>query len=104
MRISDWSSDVCSSDLLEIVVLAVVARQDAEPGAILVIHHVVPAIAPEALVPRAVARLSGRQLEQLGRREALGLHPEILVAVADAALGIEAVAEDRKSTRLNSSH
>src|SRR3546814_1311805 len=32
MRISDWSSDVCSSDLRRLEVAALVTRRGAEPG------------------------------------------------------------------------
>src|SRR3546814_3092524 len=95
MRISDWSSDVCSSDLLAVaraplkaegffqaLCRAAVAAGNAAVG---IVDH-----APGA---ETVAVAVGAQ------------HPEPVDQDADALLehvGVEA--RDRKSTRLNSSH
>src|SRR3546814_3076011 len=99
MRISDWSSDVCSSDLVPLEArqaddqldvqteaLAVVARADADLG-----RH--PAVLGDLHL-----LLSGGELD--GAEEAGG------VAGSKELLGIVAFAArpDRKSTRLNSSH
>src|SRR3546814_3237639 len=53
MRISDWSSDVCSSDLL------------SAPGAVRALWHIRPAAAPGRAVPLAEPRL--RRLRRLPR-------------------------------------
>src|SRR3546814_5201188 len=93
MRISDWSSDVCSSDLNEQFVLRLEADGD------------VPLIADED---------GGIDLEELRRQslqsdDAVGPLRVRLEVVAQTGLDIEevrdqAAIEDRKSTRLNSSH
>src|SRR3546814_2589794 len=108
MRISDWSSDVCSSDLADIVL----ALDIAVGGDV---------------IDRAAA--AGRR-DRDARRELVGQRPrdrglrlfEIEIADADLGLALEfegrlvgrdvdraggrvlAVKRDRKSTRLNSSH
>src|SRR3546814_6774552 len=111
MRISDWSSDVCSSDLLREGPalaaedrlrdgLAQSRRQDAESGGAalgphrsdLLVHHATKGIAAE--------------LCSTGEQKALLI--AILLAHA-RLLTLERVAApvlllDRKSTRLNSSH
>src|SRR3546814_1993492 len=95
MRISDWSSDVCSSDLDHVI-----DRDQAGDVAVLVDHHRqrLPVFAPD--------------LQQLQRRRRFG-HEQGRAQVAEQVLLalVEAVeqrldlqqAQDRKSTRLNSS-
>src|SRR3546814_10855129 len=78
MRISDWSSDVCSSDLL----VRFVPEKHADAGPFFL------GVGPGAVV---VADLS---LGQIFRRE----------ADAEVVVEVTAVRGDRKSTRLNSSH
>src|SRR3546814_5958746 len=108
MRISDWSSDVCSSDLDATVSLA-----DDDAPAILLAHE--PDIFP--LVPRRVAlTLSGHT--HGGQVRVLGYSPIVPSdygnryayghvvedgrhLVVSGGLGCAAL--DRKSTRLNSS-
>src|SRR3546814_7437055 len=90
MRISDWSSDVCSSDLG-------VVRQ--RPAHDLARMHL-------GAVDRAAEQLLERQRPVAGVEEQRG---EDLAGVAAQALGEVAagrgrVGQDRKSTRLNSSH
>src|SRR3546814_6270111 len=79
MRISDWSSDVCSSDLLMVV--------DAVPfiGTIFV-----PGATVEMMRPQAEA-MAAAMRAQYGKPKPAG-------PVADPG------AADRKSTRLNYSH
>src|SRR3546814_6256434 len=98
MRISDWSSDVCSSDLLELktaisgVPLAEfggeieghVARLCRRPGL-----EFVAGLGERGLAARAIAELTGQILA----------HLDATLAGADGG-----VPQDRKSTRLNSSH
>src|SRR3546814_10907768 len=96
MRISDWSSDVCSSDLADelLELLAHLAL-----GAGLAPHHGVGGIANH-----------GEDVF-IGER----LQPLLVISLADQRRGVELPvagvqhgagggAEDRKSTRLNSSH
>src|SRR3546814_1938333 len=91
MRISDWSSDVCSSDLLRFGVGAevVVAVRQAEATAIGVGDH---------------ARGIGKILRRAeGEQEAVacGALLQTRDHGREIVLALEA---DRKSTRLNSSH
>src|SRR3546814_5820395 len=96
MRISDWSSDVCSSDL----------DQQRIEGA--------GQSSGQAGQFREAAVGGGEQSPVEGRRDQAALHQPVVVAeleVADAALVLGHVARrhalvqlDRKSTRLNSSH
>src|SRR3546814_2244050 len=95
MRISDWSSDVCSSDLDRLVV----ARHldDALD------HRAVEAQRRRGVHDGEEARL----LDQLRRGEAVA-EAHQLQRVEDARppqrIGVEHLVGDRKSTRLNSSH
>src|SRR3546814_1577459 len=94
MRISDWSSDVCSSDLAAFALVSQAERIESELLA-------------------ALSSVSGRDLEvegtvRLATPEAFASH---LIAPRVAALRerhprltLELASEDRKSTRLNSSH
>src|SRR3546814_3680013 len=85
MRISDWSSDVCSSDLVEQALVAILKEIAKERGINMIINasrgQGVVLFADNSLVITDVAR------EKLDKR---------LPAVPLKA--------DRKSTRLNSSH
>src|SRR3546814_3264466 len=69
MRISDWSSDVCSSDLLGLVVVDEARPgREAEPQAVRL---------PQALGNRLVQQLRLHRLEQaglLGAPQAPGIH------------------------------
>src|SRR3546814_8056026 len=99
MRISDWSSDVCSSDLWDAAML--MARR-AHPGEILVDQGEADAFLERQLHPQtleAAAKSSGQNLR-------LRLHAGydqsywfIQSFVAD-----HLAHQDRKSKRLNSSH
>src|SRR3546814_5443769 len=98
MRISDWSSDVCSSDLLgfergktAILVrgnigfpgLSIPAQDTRKRGIKIKTEHRHPGIDTHA---RAVAELPSNAVEKVGTHRQ------------------PAIWEDRKSTRLNSSH
>src|SRR3546814_10877673 len=97
MRISDWSSDVCSSDLDLLIegMTRSLARQDAAPigGAIIGMHqaasafgeprrpgadrhHLQPAVVPEALD-------HGAQRVEMGDDGAIGRRPAALEVRAD---------------------
>src|SRR3546814_6170318 len=105
MRISDWSSDVCSSDLVEQVFggthLEFARRLDVElfDDAVVDEHRI-------ALAARAEAETRSVHLQPDGLRElavAVGEHRHL----AFSLVGLAPRAHDegdRKSTRLNSSH
>src|SRR3546814_5628627 len=106
MRISDWSSDVCSSDLVERVqrglgVLEYHADVAATDAAKLLVRQVVDAAAVEAdlAAGNAAGGVQESDHSRAGQRLAgagLADHAQHL-ALAD-------LKGDRKSTRLNSRH
>src|SRR3546814_6050407 len=101
MRISDWSSDVCSSDLVLVdhldAGIAAVLRT-AEPGGAPADQHLAPVALIGAGEDLHQRRLAGRvvadQAEHLARHQ-----PEV-----DLVQRPHGTERDRKSTRLNSSH
>src|SRR3546814_1164534 len=105
MRISDWSSDVCSSDLSDFLL-----RQMAIPG----FHVLFQLMIFAALLESGVGAIHAINERVSGVVEARGRPP--LGTGARALLGAAILAgcmfvagkiglvEDRKSTRLNSSH
>src|SRR3546814_3290102 len=118
MRISDWSSDVCSSDLLR-----------CESGQLGVIHHLFPLDlrppAPANPAPDRVRLRPNFRILSFTLREHSNMPVKIAVlketranerrvalvpAVADKLIKLgceihmQSEAGDRKSTRLNSSH
>src|SRR3546814_2859007 len=112
MRISDWSSDVCSSDLLVQVgetALGKGAQQVQRRGRLIVGAHQALRIGLAGLLGEVdavdnVAAIA-RQLDAVdylgGRRARLGELAGHAANLHDRAGGAEG---DRKSTRLNSSH
>src|SRR3546814_8628053 len=99
MRISDWSSDVCSSDLR---VYGDVIPSHASYKRIVVLKQPVGVVAaitpwnfPSAMITRKIA-------PALAAGCAVVLKPASETPFS--ALALAALAEDRKSTRLNSSH
>src|SRR3546814_2121514 len=97
MRISDWSSDVCSSDLDEDQLVALDRRRHREADAGVARRRLDDGAAGlQAAV--ALGRLDHREadaiLDRAARIAAFGLYP-------DFGVGEQL---DRKSTRLNSSH
>src|SRR3546814_3654878 len=112
MRISDWSSDVCSSDLLSqygwskykaerIVMASGLDWTIIRPPAI---------YGPADTAMLELFRLASRRLMLLppgGRLsviEVSDLARLLLACVQDDEISIGGMYEDRKSTRLNSSH
>src|SRR3546814_9762846 len=102
MRISDWSSDVCSSDLGRSINLAL-----AERG----LHALRAADADRAVLDQAVM-MRGRMVHPLGGEPQLQRYgrddSEVIWSVSRGELNITLIdaaeaAGDRKSTRLNSS-
>src|SRR3546814_1927247 len=113
MRISDWSSDVCSSDLLaqsqkpRVMVIACADSRtdpatvfDASPGEIFVVRNIANLVPPYEVGGgrhgvSAAIEFAVSQLEV----------PEIVVMGHGSCGGVSAsLSQDRKSTRLNSSH
>src|SRR3546814_7031727 len=99
MRISDWSSDVCSSDLLSqlvqevALVLALVARAQQAP---------VPVVPVDPCVVAGGDAL-GAQVAR-GVEEMLELDLAVAQHVRVGRAPGRVLGQDRKSTRLNSSH
>src|SRR3546814_4273765 len=103
MRISDWSSDVCSSDLLRI---ADRRRGDALGNPCLASADLDPDIFRALLLDIAAWRL-GALADDGAQAADLGETVRALIAAQAGERGIDAAArdyQDRKSTRLNSSH
>src|SRR3546814_9241657 len=120
MRISDWSSDVCSSDLHLPFTPAVPASATASPRCVLVDERIGTLIPFRAGIVIAqhrggLARLFGDAQREIGFDQpvqrlghmACGVVFLRHLAVADDCRKILAgplIETDRKSTRLNSSH
>src|SRR3546814_7861690 len=116
MRISDWSSDVCSSDLLaelgygdDRIVGDVFFRPDSDEQLTRVVLGMVP------LKPLAIQAFDNRfdmpvpyDHDMLNAVEEIMLSPPSAggceIVVTGAPLTPPATFQDRKSTRLNSSH
>src|SRR3546814_1255006 len=105
MRISDWSSDVCSSDLLREAQrvfadrLELVAGERAGTDAL---RKLVEARVLAHL--RATRKLRRLRCDLGDPRDALLRHPEFPAAERQPRIEVGHRYEDRKSTRLNSSH
>src|SRR3546814_6084194 len=104
MRISDWSSDVCSSDLAHSGRLRLVAAHQRE------LYRALRTAAPEDGGRTVRARSAASLVEQQSHRvESHPLPPSAALrspCSSDAQLSVAARLQgpDRKSTRLNSSH
>src|SRR3546814_7318585 len=102
MRISDWSSDVCSSDLPVVVDAARSTPIIADWSGFAPFLYLVPLVLLCGVMMLAVVRLFAMR----GRAEIL-VEGSWLSALAEAQrrMGFKhGTALDRKSTRLNSSH
>src|SRR3546814_1730436 len=115
MRISDWSSDVCSSDLAAILpwnVPLVLMMLKAAPALVAGNSVVIKAAEEAPFATLAAARIVADQLPPGVINVVVGDGPDCgapLTAHPDIAkitfTGSQSVGEiDRKSTRLNSSH
>src|SRR3546814_6884358 len=97
MRISDWSSDVCSSDLLKrdllIDIAARVRRQLCRNGV------------PETIIARATRYVDDCNSKALvlGFARRFATYKRATLILRDEAR-LARLLKDRKSTRLNSSH
>src|SRR3546814_1131453 len=101
MRISDWSSDVCSSDLLLALAIPALTKWQMvalSDGALALV------VAAAALVP-AIGIARGWNAEGRTADTRFAWLTGTAAALAALALGLLApVWLDRKSTRLNSGH
>src|SRR3546814_3668253 len=100
MRISDWSSDVCSSDLKGLLVQAATrgdgtVGEDVTPN----VRHI--ADIPQTLKEDAPAVFEIRGEVYMAKGDFAALNARLLAAADDPE---KARQLDRKSTRLNSSH
>src|SRR3546814_4862308 len=99
MRISDWSSDVCSSDLVQICA-------ELEHLKLLIVEIEEVGVHPQRVVQPLGFRAQVEAVQLFGLHEEGGLDGILSLAGEGARLvaAIIAQVEDRKSTRLNSSH
>src|SRR3546814_3827170 len=120
MRISDWSSDVCSSDLetlrVEIdallrrlgVTTVYVTHDQAEamslPDRIIVMDHgkIAQAGTPREIYARPATRFVGDFIGTMNRIP--GCVPDGVFVCTAGSVASVSLPTDRKSTRLNSSH
>src|SRR3546814_5737270 len=111
MRISDWSSDVCSSDLIQDYYLNenIVAMSDVDTRAL--VRHIRDKGAMNAIISSETTNLDELKEKLAGVPSMAGLELSSEVSTTepytygnDDAPIREAALEDRKSTRLNSSH
>src|SRR3546814_7709519 len=109
MRISDWSSDVCSSDLgVAVGVVAVAQRLVADRlGAADALGDVLPGhLEVDAAGVAALGAVHSEEVLHLGQHAVEG--PRLVAARRLDGVAVHRVAGpyhlDRKSTRLNSSH
>src|SRR3546814_8142876 len=103
MRISDWSSDVCSSDLLKFEFVGVGVERHAQrfqPG------DKPAAVVAEAAQCRGADRIAGLHLQIAEHRigAVVDIGAALLFGAAAAVDDATTAGGDRKSTRLNSSH
>src|SRR3546814_7036635 len=107
MRISDWSSDVCSSDLIDADKLTAAIGSDGKsiPLEAAYEHSLqyAPSIADNtrASLSNGLAALAHSEYGQLVLASLPGLSSDSARKIGEA---YETLGEDRKSTRLNSSH
>src|SRR3546814_3382373 len=106
MRISDWSSDVCSSDLIEAAEVALyrVSEGEGEGGSVksfLQASTMAVQVAERAF--SSGGHLSGITTGLTGLNDKIGgLHnSDLMILAGRPGMG---KTSDRKSTRLNSSH
>src|SRR3546814_2091792 len=108
MRISDWSSDVCSSDLFRLATFALPVYSAI--GAGLFVHaqgYATAAMLLAGFTTGLIVYLTGQAVFVSVRSPLLRFLVALLFAVPAGFAGYQAMTgllADRKSTRLNSSH
>src|SRR3546814_6241406 len=104
MRISDWSSDVCSSDLRKPSGCLDLARHEREEGRTAIMLYSTPA----AVSAASTATRDASDAGMIGRRTSgwnqSWMRDSAYLSGAGEASENIALCRDRKSTRLNSSH
>src|SRR3546814_7062935 len=111
MRISDWSSDVCASDLVEMLAAFEVIAEDVAQHEFAIDkadhcgnrHHAPLAVLEPADMNQQLDRGCDLPTECRFAAGVAGKSRQQLHAVNGIARGV-GVQRDRKSTRLNSSH
>src|SRR3546814_5747256 len=104
MRISDWSSDVCSSDLRELVLAAGLAHH-ARAGAVAAVGRAEAGGEEEDAVRVAMHQAGRLGVVVLAQGiVSLAGRTQVLLADRDVRAAQRLLGVDRKSTRLNSSH
>src|SRR3546814_7414133 len=112
MRISDWSSDVCSSDLTAFATLALPSGCSIR-ARVLVVPWSMAAMLMSRILGKGKGEAVARDpVDDAGERDqdtALGqaiegLFPQHAAGVAQREPAARGARQDRKSTRLNSSH
>src|SRR3546814_2370197 len=103
MRISDWSSDVCSSDLERDIADAMSRFQVADKAEI-IMHAPGRAGIDQRSPPRRDQRRGENQMQDEMRACHLPVGIGNIAARRGEADNIQEAVRDRKSTRLNSSH
>src|SRR3546814_9520291 len=112
MRISDWSSDVCSSDLPELgemVVAAIVAVPGAEPSEE-ALRAGLQGVLSSYKIPRRIVFISADDVPRTATGKiklsevARTIAARIGHGAAAAGSHARSATADRKSPRLNSSH
>src|SRR3546814_9937927 len=114
MRISDWSSDVCSSDLLGITIQVGHRAENIGEASVVVVSSAIKPDNPELTAARALMIPIVRRAEMLGEPMRLkwsiavgGTHgttrtTSMIAAILDAAgLAPTVIYGDRKSTRVH---
>src|SRR3546814_5362192 len=101
MRISDWSSDVCSSDLHEAVAIHAMAFHRIGLSPVKRRNRVLAAPGPPSTTVRGLTIMATESVVETPAREAFDC-----ASVASVGMKDDFYLEfgDRKSTRLNSSH
>src|SRR3546814_10496440 len=117
MRISDWSSDVCSSDLTsngrdvrakDVALIFADAATGAHSPALVSQGKIANVIAAKPTDRRAMleeaAGIAGLHVRRKDAEQKLRATETNLTRLSEIVADMEVRAKDRKSTRLNSSH